>query len=105
MASASSALQRSARQSVVGCSGLNCSARTAETLALSAPPAWSGNDSAVDAHPPLELQLPASAAATVSPRPVSAPRPRAPQTSAPRVTSTAALFHSAVRDLTGAEPV
>lgn len=61
-----SALQRSARQSIVSCSELeaNCTARLADTLALS--PAWSDSGSAVDAHRLVELQLPASTAPTVS---------------------------------------
>lgn len=59
-----SALQPSARQSVVSCSELepNCTVRLADTLALS--PAWSDNGSAVDADRLVELQFPAS---TVSP--------------------------------------
>ena len=58
--------QRSARQSVISCSEPNCTARTADTLALSAASAWTDTGSAVDVYRLVELQLPASAAPTVS---------------------------------------
>ncbi|XP_020481825.2 melanopsin-A [Labrus bergylta] len=67
-----SALLPSARQSIISCSEVNCTARG--TLALSAASAWSTNGSAVDAYRLEELQLPASAAPTVAMAP-EAPNP------------------------------
>eukprot|EP00064_Thunnus_orientalis_P021177 superscaffoldBa00006268_g21333 len=68
MSGEQSALLRSARQGIIRCSDheANCTARSTETLALSAASAWSGNGSAVDAYRLVELQLPASAAPTES---------------------------------------
>ncbi|XP_036978984.1 melanopsin-A-like isoform X2 [Acanthopagrus latus] len=67
--SGSSSVQRSARQSVISCSEPNCTARTADTLVLSAASAWTDTGSAVDVYRLQELQLPASAAPTVAMEP------------------------------------
>ncbi|XP_070696795.1 melanopsin-A [Pempheris klunzingeri] len=74
MNSMESALPLSALQSVTSCSEPNCTARSTDTLALSAASAWSGNGSAVDALRLVEIQLPASAAPTVVMAP-EAPHP------------------------------
>ncbi|XP_035518954.1 melanopsin-A-like [Morone saxatilis] len=62
------ALQQSARQSILSCSEPNCTARTADTLALSAASVWSGNGSAVDEYRLLEAAASAAPTAAMVPK-------------------------------------
>uniref|UniRef100_A0A8P4KHG4 Opsin 4a (melanopsin) n=1 Tax=Dicentrarchus labrax TaxID=13489 RepID=A0A8P4KHG4_DICLA len=62
------ALQQSARQSILSCSEPNCTARAVDILALSAASVWSGNGTAVDEYRPVEAAASAAPTAAMVPK-------------------------------------